>query len=318
MRILYLGMMNDFSRIPLEILLKAGLDICAVWVSGPEPPGGIFRWSEFPQEKRAWGEKKKYLVFQAARDRGVPVEQDLWLLSPEQRLKKLNPDVVCVACFDKRISAELLAIPRHGFLNLHPSLLPDYRGPAPLFWQLRAGEPWTGVTVHWMDADLDTGDIAGQRRTPLPPGITGPELDRLLGTLGGELLVSVLTELEAGQVARWPQRPGGSYHTWPRLEDFRLDTGWPARRAYNFMRGTAEWMQPYPVTVDGTELHLGSALEYSEDERLSAPWEEVDLTGTDLEWMNGRAVRIQFSPGVLTAVLSCPPPRPGPPWPLGG
>ncbi len=328
MRILYLGMMNDFSRIPLELLLKAGLDVCAVWVSGLDfahSSESVFYDYPFRDERLRRSllldydplSAKKDVAFQAALDQRIPVEQLLWRFAPEQRLKKLNPDVVCVACFDKRIPQKLLSIPRHGFLNLHPSLLPDYRGPAPLFWQLRAGEPWTGVTVHWMDAALDTGDIAAQRRTPLPAGITGPELDRLLGTLGGELLVTVLTELEAGRVARRPQRPGGSYHSWPRAEDFRLDTGWPARRAYNFMRGTAEWMRPYPVWVDGKMLHLGSALAYSEEEHLSAPWEQVELEGTELEWMDGRVVRIQFTPGVLTAVLSYAQPHPGPPEPPG-
>ncbi len=321
MRILYLGSLNEFSRIPLQMLLKAGVDICAVWV----PFSVMVAYHKIPSSRLRASLSELGLPPWA---QGVPVE---WIFDFDvsfmdeamdlldgiidlsaRKLKALAPDVVCVACLEQRIPSDLLAIPKHGFLNLHPSLLPRYRGPAPLFWQFRAGERWTGVTVHWMDASLDTGDIAGQRRTPLPSGITGPEADRLLGTLAGELLIQVLTELEAGRIARRPQRPGGSYYSWPQAEDFRLETRWPARRAYNFMRGTAEWARPYPVRVAGEELWLGGVLEYSEGESLPVSWERVDLKGTNLEWLDGQVVRIQFTPGVLTALLSSRP-RPRPP-----
>ncbi len=112
-------------------------------------------------------------------------------------LAAFAPDVAVVACFTRRIPPAALAVPRLGFLNLHPSLLPLYRGPQPLFWQLRDGAP-TGATVHYMDEGLDTGDIAAQIAVPLPDGLSGPEAERTLALAGLGLLRGVLDESGRG------------------------------------------------------------------------------------------------------------------------
>lgn len=202
-------------------------------------------------------------------------------------------DVACVACFPRRFPAEMLAIPRHGFLNVHPSRLPDYRGPAPLFWQLRDGIEPVGVTVHWMDAHMDTGDIAAQTSVALPDGIDGPGADRLLGEQGGRLLADVLSEMRSGITSRRPQPLGGSYQPLPGAADFRLERSWSARRAYNFMRGAAEWGRPYQLRLENGELlWLKDALKYSHQEVLGTSYR-----------VQGDQVLIQFTPGILTAVL---------------
>ncbi|HXF64588.1 MAG TPA: formyltransferase family protein, partial [Caldilineaceae bacterium] len=205
------------------------------------------------------------------------------------------PAAVLVACFPWRIPARLLALAPLGFLNIHPSLLPAYRGPAPLFWQLRAGETRTGVTVHWMDASLDAGDLARQAPVTLPDGATGPELDQLLGGVGAELAAETLAALAAGTQPRTPQPPGGSAQGWPTPADFRLDPGWPARRAYNFLRGVEEWGQPFLLEgTPSTPSHawrLYRALDWTADGLLPAPVVQ-----------EGEVLYIQFTPGVLVAL----------------
>jgi methionyl-tRNA formyltransferase len=205
----------------------------------------------------------------------------------------LDADVACVACFPWRIPPKLLVLPRHGFLNTHPSLLPAHRGPTPLFWIFRAGaQASAGVTIHWMDADFDTGDVAAQARVDLPDGISGAQADARCAAVGGELLVDVLRALEKGAATRRPQSPGGSYEPWPQSADFALDLAWSARRAFNFMRGTAEWDSPYTVWVGGQEFQLRWAISFDEAARVEGGWQrEHDV------------VRIQFTPGVLTAHL---------------
>ncbi len=178
-------------------------------------------------------------------------------------LAELAVDVACVACFSLRIPGSLLALPRFGFLNVHPSLLPAYRGPAPLFWQFRHGVDPVGVTVHWMDQGLDTGDLAVQAPLHLPDGISGPEAEVLCGQLAASLLDQVLAELGQDRVPRTPQPPGGSHYPTPTPEDFRLDPEGSARLAFRFMRGTAHWGYPYPVTVEGRTLHLLQALTWT-------------------------------------------------------
>ncbi|MGH2592148.1 MAG: methionyl-tRNA formyltransferase, partial [Anaerolineae bacterium] len=205
-------------------------------------------------------------------------------------LSALRPDVACVACFSQRIPASMLALPTLGFLNLHPSLLPAYRGPAPLFWTFRSGDSTTGVTIHFMDEGLDTGDIALQAPLDLPDGISGAEADRLCAALGGRLMVEAVQALERGTLSRRKQPDGGSYDPSPSPSDFTISTTWPARRAFNFMRGTAEWGQPYIVEVDGKRLVLKSAVSYAANEALREP---IVRSGSEV-W-------IQFTPGVLRA-----------------
>jgi len=202
----------------------------------------------------------------------------------------VGADVACIACFDRLIREPLLSLPRLGFLNVHPSLLPAYRGPAPLFWTFRDGVRETGVTVHRVDAGMDTGPILAQAPLALADGLTGPEADHLAAALGGELLVQALDGLAAGALVSRPQPAVGWSNPLPGAEDFRLDPAWSARRAFNFMRGAAEWGIAFTVDLDGRTLALTCGLAYNESERQSAP-----------VIRDGNTVSVQFAPGVLRA-----------------
>lgn len=236
-------------------------------------------------------------AMQTAWQHGVPVYavQQLQSSAVHTWLAAWALDIVCVACFPWRIPATLLRLPTYGFLNVHPSLLPAYRGPAPLFWQLRDGLRASGVTLHWMDATFDTGAIATQAPLALPDGASRMELDRLSATVGAELLCTVLRQLAAGVLPRSPQPAGGSHHGWPTAEDFRLSRQWSARHAYNFMRGTAEWQQPYPVKVAGEEWRLRTALAY--EPQPQGAWADNRLLVHD-----GAELLIRFQPGLLRAL----------------
>lgn len=299
-RILFFGMPGIFSRTVLAGLLAAHLPVSALILPTstnatptltrldppPMPPPA-------PNDLPLLNPDMEQNPIQLAWRHLIPVYEVGKLRAPEVQnfIRELAPTVACVACFSKRIPRSLLSVPRYGFLNLHPSLLPAYRGPAPLFWQLRNGEPRTGATAHWLDETLDTGDIAAQTPLHLPDGITGPKADELCAKAGSELLVDVLKALATGHAPRTVQAGEGSYQSWPQAKDFTLSTIWSARHAYNFMRGTAEWGQPYRVEVAGKQLWLANALTYR-GEDLGQPY----VLG------NG-VVQIQFSPGVLQAKL---------------
>ena len=223
---------------------------------------------------------------------GLPVYAIRHLRAPTlvTWLQKLQPDIVCVACFPRRIPAALLSIPTYGFLNLHPAPLPYYRGPAPHFWQLRDGIQESGVTIHWMDETFDTGAIAAQAPLPLTDGLSGPQADRAYGELGATLFANVLTAVADGTIPRQPQPPSSSYQPWPTAADFTLDPQWSAQHAFNFMRGTAEWQQPYTLALGETTLQLKHALDYDPRGVLGAPFA-----------VEGSLVTIQFLPGLLRA-----------------
>ncbi|MCI0393342.1 MAG: hypothetical protein L0332_20485 [Chloroflexi bacterium] len=295
MRVLFLGMLRKFSLSPLLTLLAGGIKVVGVIVPA----------SELAQQTKTVVERLRpppvpsqlpmaiQNVVELAWRAGRPVYAVQRLNDPAvlETVRALRPDVGCVACFPWRIPAALLAAPPLGFLNLHPSLLPAYRGPAPLFWIFRHGDQAAaGVTVHFMDEGLDSGDIAAQAPVTLPDGFSGAAADEVCAEAGGRLLAEVIEKLAAGALVRRPQPPGGSYYPWPTPADFTLSTEWPARRAFNFMRGTVEWGQPYRVTVAGEEIALASAVAFDPATTLPAPAVPLDDT-----------IRLQFTPGVLEA-----------------
>lgn len=293
MRVLFLGMQGQFTRIVLEWLLTAGVEVCGLLLSGPvlrpllppplpaTDPLALSLLDSFVESNAL------HLAWNA----GIPVYSSGPLKAPAlmELICTLAPDVACVACFDRIIPAGLLALPRHGFLNVHPSLLPNFRGPEPLFWQFRAGVNPVDVTVHWMDAGLDTGDIAGQRTVALPDGISGGDADVRCALAGGDLLAEVLGQLADGSAQRHPQPAGGSYQSSPTADDFALDTGWDIRRAFNFVRGTAEWGMEYRATVDGEVWRLREALGWEPSASLAS----VEVSAG--------VARVGFVGGVLVA-----------------
>jgi methionyl-tRNA formyltransferase len=283
----------------LEALLAAGFEVCAVLVAAepadaqpirqltPAPSGSALPIAN-PFLARtivqlAWGQAIP--VFEVARPSAA---ETLALLAA------LRADAACVACFPQRLPKTLIELPRLGFLNMHPALLPAHRGPAPLFWIFRGGERTAGVTIHFMDQRLDTGDIATQQEIVLPDGISGLETERRCAALGARLMVESLRALGSGSLARRPQPPGGSYEPWPAPGDWRIDTSWTARRAFNFMRGTAEWGRAYLVSAAGEELALASAVGYDGETTLAKTYVR-----------EGDEVQVQFAMGVLRAKMKC-------------
>jgi len=155
------------------------------------------------------------------------------------RLRALDLDAAVVAAYGQIIPEALLAIPRYGFLNLHPSLLPRYRGAAPVNWALIHGEPETGVSIMRLDAGMDTGPVFVQERTPIGPDETAAELSERLRDRGTQLLLEVLERLETWEPE--PQRGEPSYAPLLKKEDGRIRWDEPARKVYDRHRGVQPW-----------------------------------------------------------------------------
>jgi methionyl-tRNA formyltransferase len=299
-RVLFLGMRNELSRATFESLSDTGVNIAGALIPANGPSvqeSGQPIVQLYPEETSSQlPVLTPFLqrdLLHAAWERIIPVFQVRQIADRAvlDTLRLLRPDVACVSCFPNRIPGRLLSFPRFGFLNLHPSLLPDYRGPAPLFWIFRNGDQGSmGITVHRMDEAFDSGDILLQESISLADGISGWEADRLCGERGGLLLSRVLDSLVSGGLAPRPQGAKGSYFNYPSTDDFELQIDWTARRAFNFMRGTAEWGQPYPLESGGCRLALTHADSYMPRETLTRPVvREKNI------------LLIQFSQGVLVA-----------------
>jgi methionyl-tRNA formyltransferase len=306
---MYLGALGPFSCAPLAALLAAGVPVCAVVVArarrgtalpGGPPSGGpgithegvrrLLSAPKMPSALPLLDAGTSRTIVDLAWERDIPVLEVGRLTDPDclAALAAAAPDVICVACFPQILPPALLAVPRFDCLNLHPSLLPAHRGPAPLFWAFRAGETRTGVTVHIMDERIDAGDLLFRKSLEIPEGISGTSLEETCAAEGAELMVEAVRSLPDVDVVRRPQNEAeASYESWPTLADLDVPTTRPARWAFNFIRGAGDW---YPLTIVAGErrFRVRRAITWTQTDELGQPYH---VSG-DVAW-------VRLSPGVL-------------------
>ena len=212
MRIVFAGT-AAFAQPTLKDLREAGHEIALV-VTQPDRVGGRgLRPLASPVKRLADGLGLE--VYQPERIRDEPAQE---------RIRQLGADVMVVVAYGQILPASLISIPRLGTLNVHASLLPRHRGPAPIEWAILSGDRETGVTIMQMDAGVDTGPILAQARTPIAPDETTAPLEGRLAELGGQLMARTLDDLTQGRIQPLPQPAEGATHA-PRLrsEDGKLN-----------------------------------------------------------------------------------------------
>jgi methionyl-tRNA formyltransferase len=236
MRLIYMGT-PEFAVEPLRALVAAGHDIAGV-VTRTDKPAGRGRTVAAPPVKRA------------AQALGLAVFQPKRVRDPEfiEILRKLAPEAIIVAAYGQILPKEILLLTclRHGCINIHASLLPAYRGAAPINWAIIRGEQETGNTVMLMDEGMDTGAILMQERIPIGMEDTAGALTEKLATLGAKLIVSALPLLASGKIT--PVSQDGSKATMAPLltkGDGLIDWGLSAREIHNRVRGLSPWPGAY-------------------------------------------------------------------------
>lgn len=244
MKLLFCGT-PEFAVPTLRRLHAEGFTIAAV-VTQPDRPKGRGLEPTPPPVKRV------------AQELGLPVEQPDILKGATGRalLERCQPDAVVIVGYGQIIPADLLELPRHGWINLHASLLPRLRGAAPVQWALINGETKTGVTTIRIDAGLDTGPILLQREEPIADDDTAVTLSHRLAELGGELMVSTLKRLADGSLVPKPQDHAQATKA-PLLkkEHGQIDWSRTAREIYNRIRGLVPWPGAY-TGFRGKALHI--------------------------------------------------------------
>jgi methionyl-tRNA formyltransferase len=198
-----------------------------------------------PDRPRGRGKKTASSpVKDAALEAGIPVYQPEKIKSESSLdyFKRLAPDVVVIIAYGQIIPAALIAIPRLGWINLHGSLLPKYRGAAPINWAIINGEKVTGLTTMQIDAGLDTGPMLLKYQTGIGPDETAPDLYGQLAEAGAPLILETLKKLDQGEITSTPQDNSQATPAPPlKKEDGRIDWFLPAPRIYNRIRGLQPW-----------------------------------------------------------------------------
>jgi methionyl-tRNA formyltransferase len=231
MRVIFLGT-PEFAAIPLEALARDPRYQVVGVVTQPDRAFGRGRAPEPPPVKRA------------ALQLGIPVFQPESLRDPSavEQLAALRPDAGVVAAYGEILRTNVLAIPPHGYVNIHPSLLPRHRGPTPVPGAILAGDTETGVTVMLLDAKMDSGPILAQQRVPLPPDARSGQLTEDLFRLGSALLLDALAEYAAGSLIPMPQDDSqASYTKLLKKEDGAIDWGMPAIQIERMTRAYHPW-----------------------------------------------------------------------------
>ena len=247
MRIVFMGT-PDFSVPALNALVDAGHEVAAV-VTQPDRPKGRGKDVQMTPVKLQ------------ALEYGIPVYQPEKVKDPAfvEILKELHPEAIVVIAFGQILSKAILDIPPYGCVNIHASLLPKYRGAAPIQWAVIDGEKETGVTTMMMDVGLDTGDMLEKTVIPLNPKETGGSLFEKLSQAGGKLILSTLEKLEKGTAVRTPQKDEDSTYAKMLTKSLgRIDWSMEAEAIERLIRGLNPWPSAY-TKFEGKTLKIWSA-----------------------------------------------------------
>lgn len=255
MRIVFMGT-PDFAKESLQALVEAKHEIVAVVTNPDKPQGRGMKLTASPVKQYA-------------------VEQGLTVLQPEKvrkneiflsKIKELKPEVICVVAYGKILPKELLEIPEYGCINVHGSLLPKYRGAAPIQWAVINGDAITGVTTMYMDVGMDTGDMILKEEVQIGENETTGELWARLSKIGANLLIETLKQVEQGTAPKTKQ--GDDFTMAPMLQKEMAQIDWETQTALqikNLIRGLNPIMGAYSF-LNGKKIKFWKTDVLAEDD----------------------------------------------------
>ena len=246
----------DFARESLEAVYNAGHNILGVVTNIDKPKGRGMKMMASPVKEYAI--EKNIPVYQPEK-----VKKNVEFI---EEIKALNPDVICVVAYGKILPKEILDIPRLGAINVHGSLLPKYRGAAPIQWAVLNGDKKTGITTMYMGEGMDTGDMILKQEVEIGDDETTGELWNRLSKIGGELLVKTLDEIEKGTAPR--EKQGDDFTMAPMLNKEMAKIDWENKTAVeikNLVRGLNPIMGAYTF-LEGKKIKFWKVEALTDDE----------------------------------------------------
>jgi len=258
MKILFMGT-PDFAKESLEAVYNARHEILGVVTNPDRPKGRGMKMVASPVKEYAIS--KNLEIYQPEK-----VRNNIEFI---EKIKSLEPDVICVVAYGKILPKELLEIPKLGCINVHGSLLPQYRGAAPIQWAVINGDKRTGITTMYMDVGMDTGDMILKEEVEIGPDETTGELWNRLSTIGGQLLVKTLEQIEKGTAPRIPQSQ--DFTMAPMLDKEMSKIDWNNKTALeikNLVRGLDPIMGTYSY-LNGKKIKIWK-VDILPDDNISA------------------------------------------------
>ena len=274
----------EFAVPSLEALITAGHTLCGVFCQPDKPVGRHQNKLQPPPVK------------ERALAHDIPVFQPVKLRdgSALALIQELAPELIVVAAYGRILPQDILDCPPMGCINVHSSLLPKYRGAAPINWAILNGEKETGVTIMHMAAELDAGDVIAQASTPIDPAETAPELTARLAELGGKLLADTVEGIAAGRAGRTPQDERAVTLA-PLLSKELSPVDWTrsSQAIYDQIRGLTPWpgASTHVITGETMKLWRAQVVEKNTDARPGSVL-RADEKGIDVACGDGWILRI--------------------------
>ncbi len=283
MKVIFMGT-PEFAVPSLSKLIEAGHEVLAVFTQPDRPVGR--KQIITPPPVKVFAQERGLKVFQPERIKTAEARQQF-----EPLLKEV--DLGIVVAYGRILPAWMLQAPRYGFINVHSSLLPKYRGAAPINWAIACGERETGVTIMQMDEGLDTGAILLQRATEIGEEETAPQLTARLAEMGAELLIEAVAKLECGELTATPQNDAeASYAPMLKREDGQIVWTLTAQEIVNRLRGFAPFPGCY-TSLAGQRLEILRASAEPNNTLLGEPGMVCEVTKDSFTVACGDATRLR-------------------------
>jgi methionyl-tRNA formyltransferase len=295
LRIVFFGT-PAFAVPSLDAVISSAHDVVAV-VSQPDRPKGRGQQLQETPTK------------QLARSHGIPVLQPVKIREEAflQQIRDLRPDLGVVVAFGRILSDALLAIPRLGMINVHASVLPAYRGAAPIQRAVMAGDAETGVTIMRVESELDAGAMFAVATAPIPPDATSGDMEAVLAPLGARLLIPVIDDLAVGRAVETPQDHSKATFA-PKItkEEGTIDWSLPAGVIHNRVRG----LQPWPLAsthLSATRIVIRRTIPPGVSPAASESGQFADLAPGSLARAAGDEIVVACGGGTLLQILELQP-----------
>ena len=256
----------EFACESLKEIYEAGFNIVGCFTNPDKPSGRGMKL-------------KASAVKEYAIEKNIPIYQPKKIRNNQEvldLLDKLAPDVIAVVAYGKILPKEVLDIPKYGCINVHGSLLPKYRGAAPMQWALINGEKETGITTMFMDVGMDTGDMLLKEEIEIKDDYNLEKIHDKLMVIGAKLLVKTIDGVVSGTITRIPQPKDGTYAPMITRDMTKIDFNKSAREIFNFVRGLSPFPGTYMELEDGRKYKVFD-VSYKEDKNIDSTVEPGDI-----------------------------------------
>lgn len=249
MKIVYIGSNSSFSFIPFLALVKSKHDVCA------------FAYDDV---------NSHFSIITSNSIQSVALNHSLDLIKIDAdysnailKIRSYQPDIIIVSCYPRLLPSSLISIAKEGCFNIHPSMLPLFRGPVPLFWQFREGVDDFGVTLHRMTNKFDDGNIISQKIVKIKDGVSQSKATELLAESSCNLVMRMLDDIEKSKLTEKVQdTKHASYQTYPEKNDYSISLSWSAKRIFNFVSAYKEKGRVFICKSEGNKYKLLDVYSY--------------------------------------------------------